>query len=126
MSHLFLDFDTMASSYNKSSASRTGIDKHNSKIFLDFIRSLPNDVFLLSINELQKTLYLSDSTTPLIKYISVYQKNYVNLTKTILKFYLKAIILAQTITLHIGIIACEKLRAIVVLFISLITRQSMS
>lgn len=65
----------MTSYYNKSSANRTDLDKHNSKIFLDFIRSLPNDVFLLSINELQKTLYLSDSTTPLIKYISVYQKN---------------------------------------------------
>ena len=65
----------MTSYYNKSSANRTDLDKHNSKIFLDFSRSLPNDVFLLSINELQKTLYLSDSTTPLIKYISVYQKN---------------------------------------------------
>ena len=65
----------MASNYNKSSASRTDLDKHNSKIFLDFVRSLPNDVFLLNINELQKTLYLSDSTTPLIKYISVYKKD---------------------------------------------------
>lgn len=64
----------MTSYYNKSSANRTDLDKHNSKIFLDFSRSLPNDVFLLSINELQKTLYLSDSTTPLIKYISVYKK----------------------------------------------------
>lgn len=65
----------MASYYNKSSANRTDLDKHNSKIFLDFIRTLPNDVFLLNINELQKTFYLSDNPTPLIKYIGVYKKS---------------------------------------------------
>lgn len=65
----------MASSYNKSSASRTELDKHNSTIFLDFIRSLPNNVFLFNISELQKTLYLSDNSTPLIKYIGVYKSS---------------------------------------------------
>ena len=65
----------MASSYNKSSASRTDLDKHNSKIFLDFVRSLPNNVFLFNISELQKTLYLSDNSTTLIKYIGVYKSS---------------------------------------------------
>ena len=65
----------MASSYNKSSANRTDLDEHNSKIFLDFIRSLPNNVLLFNISELQKTLYLSDNSTPLIKYIGVYKKS---------------------------------------------------
>ena len=65
----------MASNYNKSSARRTDLDKHNSKIFLDFIRTLPNDVFLLNINELQKTFYLSDDAIPLIKYIGKYKKS---------------------------------------------------
>lgn len=66
---------SMASSYNKSSASITDLDKHNSTIFLDFIRKLPYDIFLLNIEELQKTFYLSDSATPFIKYIGVYKKD---------------------------------------------------
>ena len=77
---------SMASSYNKSSDSITDLDKHNSTIFLDFIRKLPYDVFLLNIEELQKTFYLSDSATPLIKYIGVY-KNKKDLRKPYEKYF---------------------------------------
>ena len=80
---------SMADNYQKSSITRSDLDKQNANIFLNFVSKLPNDSFLLDVNALQKTLYLSDKTVPLIKYIGVYKeslrKPYENYFNTLLK-----------------------------------------
>lgn len=87
--YLLQALSNMASNYQKSSLKRSDLDKQNANIFLNFVRKLPNDAFLLDVNALQKTLYLSDTTVPLIKYIGVYKeslrKPYENYFNTLLK-----------------------------------------
>lgn len=87
--YLLQALSNMASNYQKSSLKRSDLDKQNANIFLNFVRKLPNDTFLLDVNALQKTLYLSDTTVPLIKYIGVYKeslrKPYENYFNTLLK-----------------------------------------
>lgn len=65
----------MSNSYQESSVYRSDLDKQNANIFLNFVSKLPNDAFLLDVNALQKTFYLSDTTTTLIKYIGVYKES---------------------------------------------------
>ena len=87
--YLLQALSNMASNYQKSSRNRSDLDKQNANIFLNFVSKLPNDSFLLDVNALQKTLYLSDTTVPLIKYIGVYKeslrKPYENYFNTLLK-----------------------------------------
>lgn len=87
--YLLQALSNMASNYQKSSRNRSDLDKQNANIFLNFVSKLPNDSFLLDVNALQKTLYLSDTTVPLIKYIGVYKENlrkpYENYFNTLLK-----------------------------------------
>ena len=87
--YLLQALSNMASNYQKSSLKRSDLDKQNANIFLNFVRKLPNDAFLLDVNALQKTFYLSDTTVPLIKYIGVYKeslrKPYENYFNTLLK-----------------------------------------